>query len=334
MKKVTILGCYNTMATTIFGPMDILNQAGRLWNRVRQSLQTPFFDVTIASADGQPIKATNNILIQPHCSIKDIDQTDLIVISSATYIDKILGKNPELIPWLKKQHHQGAHIASICTGVFLLAETGLLDGKSATLHWGFTQMFKDKYPRVNLDPDKMFIDHGRLYCSAGVNAGMDLSLYLVEKFCGRKAAVESAKTMILDLGRTEQTPYGSFLFSGDHDDSTVIEIEKWIQDNQTQPIDYGQLADGYRMSRRSLERRFKKATGVTPLGYQQQLRVETAKQLLEQGCHTFNEITYMVGYEDISFFRKIFVRLTGLRPIEYQKRFAGYGQKAVLHNRQ
>jgi len=330
MKKVTILGLYNSMATTIFGPMDILNQAGRLWNRVSNSPQTPFFDVTIASADGQPIQCLNKILIQPHCSIETIEKTDLIVIASATYIEQILQTSPGLVPWIRRQYNQGAHVASICTGVFLLAETGLLDGKSATLHWGFTQMFRRKYPQVNLKEDQMFIDQGRLYCSAGANAGMDLSLYLVEKFCGRQTAVKSAKTMVLDLGRKKQTPYICNLFPKDHGDPLVMKAQKWIEQHYTQSIDYDWLAGKFRMSRRSLERRFKKATGLTPLGYLQQLRVETAKRLLEDGSQTFNEITYLVGYEDIPFFRKVFVRLTGLRPKEYQQRFAGYSAKSAL----
>jgi len=330
MKKVTILGLYNSMATTIFGPMDILNQAGRLWNRVSKSPQTPFFDVTIASADGQPIRSVNNIQIQPHCSIEQIHQTDLIIIASATYIEKILERNPELIPWIRHQYDQGAHVASICTGVFLLAETGLLNGKSATLHWGFTEMFRKRYPRVKLRQDQMYIDHGRLYCSAGVSAGMDLSLYLVEKFCGRQAAVESAKTMVLDMGREMQTPYECFFVPKDHGDSLVVKAQEWIEQHQSETIDYEWLAQKFRMSRRSLERRFKQAVGVTPLGYLQKLRVEYAKHLLEEGTRTFNEITYQVGYEDISFFRKIFVRLTGLRPKEYQQRFTGYSNKSIL----
>lgn len=329
MKKVTILAPYNTMATTIFGPMDILNQTGRLWNRVKNTPQTPFFDVTIASADGQPIRSVNNILIQPHCSIQEIKRTDLIIISSATYIEKILDLSPELIPWLQHHFDLGAHIASICTGVFLLAETGLLDGKSATLHWGFAELFRKKYPQIKLDQDQMYLDHGRLYCSAGVSAGMDLSLYLVEKFCGRQAAVESAKTMVLDLGRKKQTPYDCFLGPKNHGDPLIVKAQEWIEQHQTKLIDYKWLAREFRMSRRSLERRFKKAVGMTPLGYLQKLRVEHAKRLLEEGTWTFNEITYQVGYEDISFFRKIFIRLTGLRPKEYQQRFTGYADTAA-----
>ena len=328
MKNVTILGLYNTMATTIFGPMDILNQAGRLWNRLSSFPQTPFFEVTIATPDGLPIRSVNNIYIQPHCSIEKIQQTDLIIIASATYIDRILEKNPELVPWILKHYRQGAHVASICTGAFLLAETGLLDGKSATLHWGFTEVFRKRYPKVKVMQDRMFIDHGRLYCSAGVSAGMDLTLYLVEKFCGRKSAVESAKTMVLDMGRESQAPYARFLAPKDHGDLLVIKAQEWMEQHQAEAIDYDGLAEKFRMSRRSLERRFKRATGITPLGYLQQLRVEGAKRMLEEGTLTFNEITYRVGYEDISFFRKIFVRLTGLRPKEYQQRFTGYSEKS------
>lgn len=333
MKKVTILGLYNTMATTMFGPMDILNQAGRLHNKLSKTPQTPFFDITIASPDGQPIRSVNNIFIQPHCSIKDIKQTDLIIIASATYIQKILKKNPELVHWICHHHDQGAHIASICTGVFLLAETGLLDGKSATLHWGFADLFRKRYPKVNLKIDQIFIDHGRLYCSAGVSAGMDLSLYLVEKFCGRQAAVKTAKTMILDMGREKQTPYDCFFVSKNHGDSLIIQAQKIIEQNQSTAINYEQLAQKFSISRRSLERRFKQATGMTPLGYLQKLRVENAKHMLEDQTHTFNEITYSVGYEDIAFFRKLFIRLTGLRPKEYQQKFSGYSPKSSLKNK-
>lgn len=330
VKKVTILGCHNALATTLFGPMDILNQAGRLWNRVRHARQTPFFDVVIASADGEPVRCTNNVLVQPHCGIETIDHTDLIVISSATYIEEILKRGPGLVPWLRRHYYQGAHVASICTGAFLLAETGLLDGKSATLHWGFAEMFRRRYPRVKLKLEEMFLDQGRLYCSAGVNAGMDLSLYLVEKFCGQQAAVQSAKTMILDLGREKQAPYSTFLFSKDHGDSDVAEAQKWMEQHHAESMDYDLLAQQHGMSRRSLERRFKQATGVTPLGYLQQVRVEAAKRLLEEGHHPFDEITDMVGYEDVSFFRKVFVRLTGLRPREYQSRFSPYAVRRVL----
>ena len=318
------------MATTLFGPMDIFNQAGRLWQRLGKLPRAPYFEVTIASADGQPIRCANDVWVQPHCSIQEIQQTDLLVIASATYIDQILANNPELVPWIRKQFDQGAHVASICTGVFLLAETGLLNGKSATLHWGYAQEFRNRYPQVQVQSEKMVLDQGRLYCSAGTNAGLDLSLYLVEKLCGRRAALESAKTMVLDLGRESQMPYSHFLISTEHGDPVIIKVQNWLETHQAEPVDYELLAAKFRMSRRSLERRFKQATRVTPLGYLQRLRVEKAKRLLEEGYHTFSEITYQVGYEDISFFRKIFIRLTGLRPKEYQQKFVSTSKKMGL----
>lgn len=324
MLKVTILGLYNSMATTIFGPMDILNQSGRLWNRLNNAEHTPFFDVRVASTDGLPIRSVNQVEINPHCSIDQVDDTDLIIIASATYIDEILKKTPHLVDWILHHYNRGTHVASICTGVFLLAETGLLDHKSATLHWGFVDQFKTRYPQVDLKQDRIFLDHGRLYCSAGVTAGMDLSLYLVEKFCGKQAARQSAKTMIFAMDRQTQRPYDCLPGRKDHSDPIVEKALGWLEKNKTQTIEYNQLARKLNISRRSLERRFKNATGMTPLAYLQRLRVEYAKHLLEQGAHTFNEITYAVGYEDISFFRKIFIRLTGLRPKEYQQKFTGY----------
>ena len=321
MKKVTILGLYNSMASTVIGPMDLFNQAGRLWNRVNRTPATPFFEVALASPDGKAIRCANNVLIQPHCGISEIQQTDLLVISSATYIKEILASSPDLPGWIRRQYQQGAHVASICTGAFLLAETGLLDGKSATLHWGYANAFRRKYPDVGLEEGHMFLDHGRLYCSAGVSAGLDLSLYLVEKLCGRKAAVQSAKSMVLDLGRKSQAAYAALLPPDGQGDSQVQDIQAWLERNFNQNVDYDELARKFKMSRRSLERRFKQSAGMTPLAYLQSLRVERAKSLLEEGGHTFSEITYQVGYEDIAFFRKLFTRLTGLKPREYQQRF-------------
>lgn len=324
MKKVTILAFHNSMATTIFGPMDILNQAGRLWNSINRLSLTPFFDVTIATADGLPVKCQNDILIQPHCAINAIGTTDLVIIASVANIDKTIKYCPEVIPWIRQQFNRGAHVASICTGVFLLAKTGLLDGKSATLHWGYTEDFRRMFPHVDLKPERMLIDQGDIYCSAGTNAGLDLSLYLVEKYCGRQVAVQCAKAMVFDMGRSLQTPYADFLFSKDHGDDSIIAVQQWIEQNHTHPIDYDHLAREHGMSRRSFERRFKRATGITPLGYLQQLRVETAKRLIETGSRSLDEVAYAVGYEDISFFRKLFVRLTGIRPKEYQRRFLGH----------
>ena len=312
------------MATTIFGPVDVLNQAGRFWDGESPGRRSIPLDVKIASADGGAISTLDGVELLPQCGINDVEDVDLIVIASATQVDEILRRAPGLVDWIRHHHSKGAHVASICTGVFLLAESGLLDGKTATLHWGFVHEFKLRYPHIALEPDRIFLDHGRVYCSAGVTAGMDLSLYLVEKFCGRAAARQSAKTMVLGMDRRQQTPYGSMVKNRVLDDPVVAGAQEWIEENQARSIDYNELAAALKISRRSLERRFKNRTGTTPLAYLQQLRVEKAKQMLEQGRSCFAHIAHAVGYEDVSFFRKLFIRLTGLKPKEYQEKFAGY----------
>jgi transcriptional regulator GlxA family with amidase domain len=264
MHKVTILGLNHSMATTIFGPMDILNQSGRLWNRLNNDNHHPFFDVSIASVDGQPIRSMNRVEIKPHCSIDEIHDTDLIIIASATNIDKILQKTPDLVDWIVYHYRKGTHVASICTGVFLLAETGLLDDKSATLHWGFTDLFKIRYPQIALQQDKMFLDHGRLYCSAGVTAGMDLSLYLVEKFCGRQAARQSAKTMVLAMDRKSQVPYDCLLDRKSLADPVVVKAQKWLEKNKTQAVEYNQLAEKYNISLINDKNKFLSTTNKIP----------------------------------------------------------------------
>ena len=317
MKHTVILAFDNTMATTIFGPMDILCQAGRLWNRVNGVKQTAYFEVDVASPDGRPVRCQNGITVNPHCALEDIRTTDLIIIASLTKIDRALACFPRILPWLCGQYHRGAHIASICTGVYLLAESGLLDGKTATIHWGFAERFAQRYPRIQVRPERMIIDHGDLFCSAGTNAGLDLSLYLVSKYCGRRTALQCAKAMVLDMGRRLQTPYYDFLLGKNHQDKRIQEIQEKLEADPAASIDYDSLAREHGMSRRSMERRFKTATGKTPLAYLQRLRVEAAKHMLEGGKVPFSQIAYSLGYEDVAFFRKLFTRVTGLRPKEY-----------------
>jgi transcriptional regulator GlxA family with amidase domain len=321
MQKVTILAMYNTMASTVIGPMDVFYQAGVMWNYFNRQKISPYFEVKVVTTNGAPFKCLSGVRMLPQGSIHDVPESDLIVVSSILDIDKTLKVQGEVIDWLKGQYGRGAHIASICTGAFVLAETGLLDGKSATTHWGFAEQFRKRYPRIELKPERLITDEGDLFCSGGYNAGTDLSLYLVEKYCGHDVALQSSKSVISDIGRTTQAPYAIFQFQKDHNDNRILTVQEWIENNFDQTFNYDKLARNYGMSRRTFERRFKTATGDTPLIYQQRLRVEAAKRLLEDGNRSFDEITYQVGYEDSSSFRKVFFKQTGLRPTEYQKKF-------------
>ena len=321
MKKVTVLAMHNTMASTVIGPVDVFYQAGVMWNYFNGQKITPYFDVEVVTTIGKPFKCLSGVRMVPDASIHDVQHTDLIVVSSILEIDKTLSHQGEVIDWLKDRYRRGAHIASICTGAFVLAETGLLDGKTATTHWGFANQFRKRYPQIELKPERLITDEGDLFCSGGYNAGIDLSLYLVEKYCGHEVALQSSKSVISDIGRSSQAPYAIFQIQKKHHDDQILAVQEWIEENFDHNFNYDTLARKNGMSRRTLERRFKAATGETPLTYQQNIRVETAKRLLENGNRSFDEITYRVGYEDSSTFRKVFLKQTRLRPAEYRKKF-------------
>jgi transcriptional regulator GlxA family with amidase domain len=321
MKKVTILAMQNTMSSAVTGPLEVFAQTGVMWNHFNGKPMAPRFEVGVVTTHGRPFKCLSGVRIVPDGSIHDIDRTDLVVISSILDIEKTMRVQPEAVDWIRRRYRQGAHVASVCSGAFVLAETGLLDGKTATTHWAFADRFRRRYPRIRLKTERMVTDEGDLFCSGGANAGVDLALYLVAKYCGREVALQSAKAMIAEFGRTTQAPYAIFPYRKDHGDDQVLAVQDWIETHCDQNFNYEDLARRSGMSRRTMERRFKSATGETPLTYQQGLRVEAAKRLLEQGPRSFDEITYAVGYEDASTFRKIFSKQTGLVPSEYRQKF-------------
>jgi transcriptional regulator GlxA family with amidase domain len=321
MKKVTILAMRNTMASAITGPMDVFYQAGVMWNYFKGSTLTPFFDVRVVTTNGAPFKCLNGLRMVPDGAMYEAEDADLIIVSSILDIERTLEVQSEVVDWLKDRYAGGCSIATICSGAFVLAETGLLDGKTATTHWAFADRFKRRYPRIHLKPERLITDEGDLFCSGGYNAGVDLSLYLVEKYCGHEVALQSSKSMISEMGRTSQAPYAVFHHRKDHHDHQILAAQEWIEQNFEKNFTYDRLARRNGMSRRTMERRFKNVTGETPLTYQQSLRVDAAKRLLEKSNRSFEEITWQVGYEDSSTFRKVFFKQTGLVPTEYRKKF-------------
>ncbi len=322
MKKITILALSHAQASSITGPMDVFLFAGVLWNMACGKQISPCFEVTIASPDGKPVKCLNRLYVEPHCGIHDVKKTDLIMIcAAADHMERWVEQNGDVINWLKQQYRSGTQIASSCTGAFMLAATGLLNGKTATTHWGYTDLFRKMYPLVHLRPDAMITDEGDLYCSGGSNSYNDLSLYLVAKLINREIAVQCAKAMVQDFGRITQAPYAAPNLPKSHNEHDILDVQKWIEEHYAEGITVSTLAAKFGMSQRTFERRFKQATGDSPLVYVQKIRINEAKALLEKPRSTFEEVTYRVGYEDISSFRKIFQRHTGLRPKEYQRLF-------------
>lgn len=320
MKKITILAFDSAAATTITGPMDVFQFSGAPSDTATE-FSAPFFEVEIVSPDGKPVQCYKRLSINPHRAMHEVEDTDLIIIAGIYDVETTIAKQKEAIAWLRKQYERNIYIAGVCTGVFVLAATGLLDGKDATTHWGSADMFRQLYPKVHLKPERLITEADGLFCSGAFSACLDISLYLVAKFVGYDVAVKSAKTMIHDIGRFSQMPYTSFNFQRNHNDDSILEVQRTLEKGYADSIDIEQLCQNFGMSRRTLERRFKKATGDTPRLYIQRVRVEAAKKILEEKGSSFDEISYEVGYEDSSYFRKIFIKHTGLLPGEYRKKF-------------
>ena len=321
MKNVTLLLQDNFPLSTFAIVNDIFKAAGVFWNILMGYPPEPCFRTTTVSGDGQPVTTIDGLEIKVDGALGDTTDTDLIVIvPSITPLKPVTDPEPT-ISWLQDAHARGVHIASICTGAFLLADTGLLNNKTATTHWGFVSAFQHRYPAVSLKPEKLITDEGDLFCAGGANAGGDLALYLIAKYMGKETAYRTARALLMDPDRKSQAPYMIFRFEKHHDDHRIIEIQTYMEKNVDTPFTIETLAQMAGMSRRTFERRFKTATGDSPGQYLQRIRIEYAKQFLETGGKTFDEITFHVGYQDPSTFRKMFTRTTGLSPNAYREKF-------------
>lgn len=319
MKEVTILALGKTVSSTVTGPMDIFSQAGVMWNQIFGLAPSPYFKVAIATVSGKPVECLNGIFIKPHFSIKEVKKTDLVIISSED-LQELERTYRQTRPWLLNLFQEGATLASVCTGAFLLAETGLLNGKRATTHWGFADLFRSRYPHVDLRIEALITDEGNLLCAGGAFSYFDLSLYLVERYCGFEVASQCGRSLLLDLGRRSQTPYAIFEYQKHHHDEQILKAQDLIEKNYARELNMDALAGQAGMGLRNFKRRFRKATGDSPLSYLQRYRIEAAKRLLENTQGNIAEVCYRVGYEDLGFFRRIFKRQVGLTPHEYRQR--------------
>lgn len=322
MKKIAILAAENSVLSTIASPMDMFLQAGVLWNVTMGEIPVPLFDVKIVTADGEPIKAINNFPVIPSCSMYEIEDVDLIILPSQGFFFNPQDKGHiDRIEWLKDWYEKGADLASVCGGAFTLASTGLLDGKTATTHWGLTKQFKKRFPDVNLRTDLLVTDEGRLFCGGGIAADLNLSLYLIEKYCGREIALQSSRCTMVDLDCTSQSPFTMFTPEKNHGDSKILEAQEWMENNLRNKISIDAMASEAGISIRQLNRRFKSATGETVNSYLQLIRIDASKVSLVNTDQPIEEVSLNIGYENISFFRRLFKKQTSLTPSEYRKRF-------------
>jgi transcriptional regulator GlxA family with amidase domain len=319
---VTVVLLEAGYASTAIGPIEVFHSAGLLWNWLHGAAMEPRFRVRTASIDGGSVSSLCSLGLTPECSIQDIERTDIIILPASGWdmMDRI-AQNTSLLPWLRKWHSRGAYIAGICTGVAFLAECGLLDGRQATTHWAVADIMRQRYPEVLWRPEQFVTQDGRLFCSGGVYASIDLSLYLVEKFCGHEIALQCAKSLLVSMPRSRQSGYSVLPLSPPHSDDKIRQAEEYLQEDFGRDVSIEMLADRIGMSPRNFIRRFKAATGRLPGAYIQMLRVSVAKELLERGAVSIRNVSSKIGYEDVAFFRSLFKRHTGMTPAEYRKRF-------------
>jgi transcriptional regulator GlxA family with amidase domain len=279
--------------------------------------------VRTASIDGGRVNSLCSVGLTPECAIADIEHTDIIVLPASGWdvMDRI-AHNTSLLPWLKKWHARGAYVAGVCTGVAFLAECGLLDGRQATTHWGVADILRQRYPKVDWRFEQFVTEDGRLFCSGGIYASIDLSLYLVEKFCGHEIALQVAKSLLLSMPRSRQLGYSVVPLSHPHSDGKIRQIEEYLRGHFDGDVTIDFLAERIGMGPRNFIRRFKAATGRLPGAYIQMLRVSAARELLEHGAASIQDVSSKIGYEDVAFFRSLFKRHTGMTPAEYRTHFA------------
>lgn len=322
MIDVTILLLDGTFSSTAVGPMEVFHHAGTLWNFLTGKRQVAHFRVTTASSDGRAVRCDGPVLIKPDTALADIRKTDLIFVpTTGISLDDAVERNAATVPWLKRWHKRGTAIASVCSGVELVAAAGLLDGKRATTHWALAERLRQKYPRVKWMPELMVTEDRGLYCGGGVHAALDLSLYLVEKYCGHEVAMQNAKAMLIEMPRAWQAGFGIVPLKTEHKDDSISSAQDWLHRNFHKTFSLEAAARSVGMSLRNFVRRFKQATGDSPLLYLQKLRVAAAKRLLEGDHRTVQEISGAVGYQDVAFFRDLFQRHTGVSPSAYREKF-------------
>ena len=322
MTDVTVLFLDEMFPSTAIGPMEVFRHAGALWNVLTGTQPSPHFRVTTASVDGRAVRCDGPIQVRPAAALKDIRKTELILIpSTGISLDDVVERNAPVVPWLRRWHKRGAAIASVCSGVGLVAATGLLDGKRATTHWGLAERFREKYPAVRWMPELMITEDHGLYCGGGVNASLDLALHLVERFCGHDVAMQSAKALLIETPRAWQAGFAVVPLKTEHSDETISSAQEWLHQNFHRNFPLEATAKRVGMSLRNFVRRFKQATGDSPLSYLQKLRIAAAKRLLESDHRTMQEISDAVGYQDVAFFRQLFERHTGGSPSAYRQRF-------------
>lgn len=304
----------------IAGAYEVFTEAEALW---RQRGQVPRYKIELVSAARKTQARDSLFAVKAHAAISEITRTHLILIPSSLVrsYDTATRSNQSLIDWITTQHAKGAEVASMCTGTFMLAATGLLEGMTCSTHWAVSERFAALYPEVHLQTERLITDERGIYTNGGAYSFLHLLLYLVEKHYDRQTAIRCAKIFQIDMDRSLQAEFSIFTGHKQHDDELVLKAQQYIERHYRQPLSIGALSERLHVGRRNFDRRFIRATGLTPLDYQQRVKVEAAKRAFETTRKTVTEVMYECGYSDAKAFREVFHRITGLSPANYKAKY-------------
>jgi transcriptional regulator GlxA family with amidase domain len=311
----------------VYGVFDTLWAAGRFWDGATGGVQgAPLFEPRLVGADTGPMRLCTGVSIIPQNAIADVERTDVVFVPNVMVYSaadlRLLDR--KVLAWIKRMHAAGAQLYAACGGSLVLAETGLLDGHQATTHWSYAPIFRERFPNVTLHMERILVQTGprqSVMCSGGASSWQDLALLLIAKHGGTAEAIRMSKLFLYQWHRDGQLPYSSMVQNVNHGDAVILRCQEWLAQNYHRSEIVGELVGKSGLPKRTFDRRFRAATGYSPLAYIQALRVEEAKQVLETTAIPVENIGREVGYEDAASFRRLFRRLTGITPGEYRRAF-------------
>lgn len=319
MKTISILVPETAVPAAIVDPRYMFTAVNEF---LKGAGKPPLFDVRLVGLSREVRLSEGLFSVHTDALPEEVEKTDLVIIPAISGdIQTAIKTNAAFFPWIVRQHQKGAEVASLCLGAFLLASTGLLDGKTCSTHWLFVNEFRTLFPNVTLVDNKIITEQNGVYSSGGAHSYWNLLLHLVEKYTGRDMAILASKFFVLDINRHSQSPFSIFKGQKIHNDPEIARVQDFIENNFQERITVDQLAEEFGIGRRTLERRFKKATNNTVVEYIQRVKIEASKKALEVSRKTVSEVMYDVGYTDNKAFRDVFKKVAGVSPVEYRNRY-------------
>jgi transcriptional regulator GlxA family with amidase domain len=324
-RRVSLLALPESTGTPIHGLYETLVLVDAVASDTAEG-GARLFDVEIVGPERGVFPSACGLPLEVHRAVRDVDETDIVITASMLFERQewITGRHPEVVEWLRRMHATGADLCSACAGALLLAETGLLDGLETTTHWAFAPTFERNFPDTRLRLDELLIvtgQHGEFVMSGAASSWQDLILYLISRHASPAAAQAIGRFLLYHWDDESQAPYVPFAPPVDHGDGVIRRLQDWLHREEAPRASVEELAERSELTRPTCNRRFKRATGLSPVKYLQHLRVEAAKRLLERSASSIDEICLAVGYDEAAAFRRVFKRITRLTPGQYRRKF-------------